>query len=110
MGTVTLLIAFAATGLLALGMPAHARAALAGGPWERMPRAVWKLAGWSFVLGAFAYLVVTSNRAVGPVGWLLALGVAGFLVTLMLTYRPRWLPVAIATTLLGAVTVFGLGG
>ncbi len=105
MGTMTLLIAFTAMGLLALGMSAHARAALAGGRWELTPRAVWKLAGWIFVLVAFASAVAGSNWSVGPVWWLLALGVAGFAVTLLLTYWPRWLPLTVAVTLLGAAVL-----
>ncbi|ATC63094.1 hypothetical protein CMV30_03490 [Nibricoccus aquaticus] len=86
--------AFAAMAWLALGMGTHGRAALAGGRLANVPRAVWKGAGWLGVALTLAAALRGHGWGVGVVLWLLALGAAGFVVTLVVSYRARWLPVA----------------
>jgi hypothetical protein len=104
MHALALLTSFAAMGLLALGMPVHARVAWRAERWRQSSSLGWKCAGWIFVLLALTCAIVAGGWAVGLVFWLIALGVAGFGVTLLLTYRARWLPPAV-----GAALLLGVG-
>ncbi|MGC4071953.1 MAG: DUF3325 domain-containing protein [Nibricoccus sp.] len=105
MQTVTLLTAFAATGLLALGMPVHARVAFIGERWKKsLVTTAWKGAGWLLVALTLMLVVQKLSWGVGVVFWLLALAATGFGVTLLLTYRPRFLPVAVV----GALSIAGI--
>ena len=104
MDTVTLLVSFVATGLLALGMPAHAKAAWKDERWRKRPAAVWKTAGWIAVGLGLVTGVKAHDWGIGIVVWLLALAAAGFAVTLLLTYRPRWLPGALVAAAVAAIS------
>jgi hypothetical protein len=95
--------AFAATALLSLGMKTHGRVALIGGRLARVPTVVWTSAGWIGVTLTLAAAVRAHGWDVGVVLWLLALGATGFAVTLLLSYRPRWLPVLGSAAVLAGV-------
>ncbi len=90
---VVVISAFAATALLALGMKTHGRAATAGTRFASVPSVGWMGAGWLGVALALAVAVRAHGWGVGVVLWLLALGATGFAVTLVLSYRARWLPI-----------------
>jgi Protein of unknown function (DUF3325) len=105
MSTVTLLTAFAALTALALRMNTHRRASLVSPRWQGVPREMLVVIGWLLVAVALGGAVRGYGWAVGAVLWVAALAVAGFGVTLLLTYRPRVLPVAAGVSLIGAVLI-----
>jgi hypothetical protein len=62
--------------------------------------------GWVFVAFALSNAVYGRGWAIGLVLWLAALAVSGFVVTLLLTYRPRALPwLGVVTALAAGATV-----
>lgn len=95
----TVLLAFSSFSAFALSMPAHRRAALDGTLTSRIPRALFVAIGSTLALLAVFSASRTTGWPLGIVLWLAALSIAGFAVTLTLTYFPRRLPLISVATL-----------
>jgi hypothetical protein len=93
-----LFLGFAALAALALAMPAHARAGF-GRDISHERRRLFRAAGWLVVAGLFVVEGWRHGWTIGITYGIASLAVTGFAVTLVLTYRPRVLPLLAVVTL-----------
>ncbi|MCM2275429.1 MAG: DUF3325 domain-containing protein [Candidatus Didemnitutus sp.] len=96
------LLAYAGLASLALAMDRHHRAVFAR---ELAPqlRTALRIAGWSLLVLSGGAAWRAHGAAIGAVSWLATIASAGFMLTLLLTYRPRfWVaPLALLVLLAG---------
>ena len=93
-----LFLGFAALAAFALAMPLHARAGF-GREVPAGRRRLFRAAGWRVVAGLLVVAIWRHGWAVGITYGIASLAVTGFAVTLVLTYRPRVLPLLAVVTL-----------
>jgi hypothetical protein len=93
-----LFLGFSALAALALAMPAHARACF-GRDVSHGRRRLFRAAGGLVVAGLFVVASWRHGWTIGMTYGIAALVVTGFVVTLVLTYRPRALPLLAVVTL-----------
>jgi hypothetical protein len=105
MSAATLLTSFAALAALALCMGAHRRAVLAATRAESVPSWIFAGVGWSLLIFALRGAAARQGWLFGAVCWLAATAVAGFIVTMVLAFRPRLLPGVASAALFIAVAV-----
>lgn len=95
--------AFTAAALLALSMRTHGRSGFGRGTATRERRFLAAV-GWAALATVFVVAIYGQGWAIGIVLGFASLAAAGFVVTLVLTYRARLLPVlAVAALLSGAL-------
>jgi len=89
MNALAALLAYAALAALALGMNRHHRTVF-----ERdLPlrgRTPLRIAGGSLLALSLVTDLLAQGPELGPVAWCAQLAVAGFALTILLTFRPRW--------------------
>ena len=98
---------FAALAALALAMPPHAGTGF-GSAVSIGRRRTLRTVGWAILTGLFVVAIRRHGWAVGVTYGVAALAVSGFAVTLVLTYRPRMLPLLATGALMvaGGILVF----
>jgi Protein of unknown function (DUF3325). len=102
MSALTGLMAFAGMAALALRMAPHRRAALEPHVQRRCSRLSMTIGGLVLLSGAFALAVRAYGWSMGALVWFSSWSVGGLAVTLLLTYRPRWLPGLSIASVVGA--------
>ncbi len=102
MSALTGLMAFAGMAALALRMAPHRRAALGPHAQRRCSRLSMAIGGIVLLSVALALAVRGYDWPVGTVVWFSAWSVGGLAVTLLLTYRPRWLLGSLVASVVGA--------
>ncbi|THF60728.1 DUF3325 domain-containing protein [Pseudothauera rhizosphaerae] len=102
-------LAFAGFSTIAMGMEGHGRQVFGRVP-EEGRRRLLKLAGWVLLLLSLVPALAARGPSIGTVLWLSLLTAAGFIVGLMLSYRPRPLRVVGPALLALAVAVWALAG
>ncbi len=98
------LLAYAGMAALCQGLERHFKQT-----WQRPPspglRRALRLSGWALLAASLAAGVHAWGWAMGPVGWLGQISLAGLLLVLLLPYRPR---LALGLPLLAAPVVLAL--
>lgn len=83
-----LLLAYAGMAALCQGLERHFKPV-----WQRLPspglRRALRLGGWALLLASLAACVQAWGWAMGPVGWFGQMSLGGFVLVLLLPYRPR---------------------
>lgn len=83
-----LLLAYSGMIGLCQGMERHYKQV-----WQRLPapllRRGLRVAGWALLVASFAACVMAWGWSMGPVGWFGQISLAGFVLILLLPYRPR---------------------
>lgn len=100
-------LAFAGFASIAMGMERHSRQVFGHVP-ETAPRRLLMLAGWALLALSLVPALAVRGPSIGSVLWLGWLTVAGFIVGLMLSYRPRPLRLLGPALLVLAVLAWGL--
>lgn len=82
------LLAYAGMVGLCQGMERHYKQV-----WQQLPtpllRRSLRVSGWALLAASFAACVAAWGWAMGPVGWFGQISLAGFVLILLLPYRPR---------------------
>jgi len=88
---------------LALAMPRHHRTVYIRDLPDRR-RALLRVTGWALLAFSLVAAVTTHGGEVGIVAWFASFASAGFALTLLLTYAPRFWPLPLAGLLVLAYT------
>lgn len=99
-----LLLAFSGFGALALGMSRHSRVAMPHTMTERS--GIFRSLGCSLLTASVMPVWFAANPAEGLVVWFGVLSIAGCLVVLLITYRPKLLKYGVVAAAVVALVVF----
>lgn len=83
---------------LALAMPRHQRTVYARDLPDRR-RVALRITGWTLLAFSFVAAVAFQGSEVGIVAWFAGFASAGFALTLLLTYAPRFWPLPLVALL-----------
>lgn len=98
------LLTYGGLAALALAMPRHHRTVYTRDlPDSR--RAVLRVTGWRLLTFSLVAAVATHGSEVGIVAWFAGFASAGFALTLLPTYAPRFWPLPLPTLLVLACTI-----
>lgn len=81
--------AYSALAALALAMRRHYRTVF-NREANAKARLTWRLVGWALIIISLLVELQADGPGLGIVAWIIGLAVAGFALTFILTYKPRW--------------------
>lgn len=83
-----LLLVYGAMSALCQGMPRHYKSVWKREP-QTMARRMLRASGWLLLVCGFMACVSSWGWAMGPIGWLGQVSMAGLLLVMSLPYKPR---------------------